>query len=95
MRLNPYQYMIGFTTSPDCLYCPDTRETIQYYLLHCTRQVFHRNKFFKRLNSSGITDEIITVSLFLSGSDFSPGIRRKLLMFLNDYFKNTDKIDQL
>ena len=74
--LNPYQYMIGLTTSPDCLYCLGTRETIQNYLLHCPRQVLPRDKSFRRLNSTGITDELIIVSPFLSGSDFSPGIRR-------------------
>ena len=87
--------MSGLTTSSDCLYCPGTRETIQHYLLYCPRQVLPRDKLFRRLNSIGITDDIITVSLLLSGSDFIPGIRRKIFLFLFDYFKDTDKIDQL
>ena len=93
--LSSYQYMFGLATSPDCFYCPGTRETIQHYLLYCPRQVLPRDKLFRRLNSIGITDDIITVSLLLSGSDFSPGIRRKIFLFLFDYFKDTDKIDQL
>ena len=34
--LNPYQYIISLTTSPDCSY-------FQYYLLHCPRQVLEIN----------------------------------------------------
>ena len=90
VKLNPYQYRIGLTTSPDCLYCLGTRETIKHYILHCQKQVLPRDKLYKRLNSIGIT-----VSLLLSGSDFIPGIRRKIFLLLYDYFKDTDKIYQL
>ena len=87
--------MSGLTTSSDCLYCPGTRETIQHYLLHCSRLDLPKDKLFRRLNSIEISDEIITVSLLLSGLDFGPDIRRKIILLLYDYFKDTDKFDQL
>ena len=71
MGLNLYQYLIGLTTSPDCLYCPGTREVIQHYLLHCSCQVLLRDKLYRRLNSIWIREEVITVSLLLSGLDLS------------------------
>ena len=93
--LNSFLYTIGLANSPDCIYCINIKETISHYLLSCPRHTLPRIKLFKRLNSIGIKDDTITLSLLLTGSDFSPGARRKIMMFLFDYFKDTDKLNIL
>ena len=93
--LNPYHFMIGLSTSPDCLYCPSTKEIIQHYLLQCPIHGLPRDKLFRILNSIGLNNGIIKVSVLLSGSHFSPGIRKKVFLLLHDYFKDIDKIDLL
>ena len=89
--MNPYYFMIGLSASPDCLYCPSTRETIQQFLLQFPIQAFQRDKLFRRFNLIGINDDIITVSFLLTGSDVNPGIRRNIFLFWYDLFKDTDK----
>ena len=93
--LNPFLFVLGRVDSPNCIYCLNVEETIQHYLLDCPRHVFARNKLFSRLNLIGVRDDTITVAILLSGSDFSPGIRRLIIRYLYDYFKDTKKMSHL
>ena len=90
--LNPILYKIRLVHSPDCIYCLGVIETFSHYMLSCSRHKLPKIKLFERLNFIEITDDSNTLSLLLSESDFSPGIRRKIMMFLFDYFKDTKKI---
>ena len=91
--LNSFLYTMGLANSPNCIFCINIKETISHYLLSCPRHTLPRIKLSRRLNSIGSKDDAITLSLLLTGSDFSPGARRKIMMFLYDYFKDTKKLN--
>ena len=93
--LNFFLHKINLANSPHCYFCPNTNETPYHYLLVCPRYILHRNKLFSRLNDLGLNQNTITMSILLSGSDFSPNKRRRIMSALYTYFIDTDRINQL
>ena len=73
---------MGLVNSSDCEYCLSIRETIAHYFLFFPSHTLLRIKLFKRLHSVRIIDDSITLPLLLSISDFSFGIRGKIVMYL-------------
>ena len=94
-NLNSYLYKLKLIDSPNCIYCINTHETIKHYLLDCPRYILARNKMYSRLSDVGLVQNNISVSILLSGSDFSPNKWRKIMFALFTYFKDTGKIDIL
>ena len=94
-RLNSFLHIINLSDSPHCIYCLNTLETPQHYLLECPRYVLARNKMFARLKELGLNNNNISMSILLSGSDFSPNKRRKIMYALYTYFTDTDKLNIL
>ena len=84
---------MGLVNTPDCAWCLGIRETIAHYLLLCPRHTVHYQELnYLKDSILGITDGSITLSLLSTGSDFSSGIRRKIMMLLLDYFKDTKNL---
>ena len=93
--LNSFLFKINLANSPHCFFCQNTLETPHHYLLVCPRYILPRNKLFSRLNGLGLNQNSITISILLSGSDFSPNKRRRIMSALYTYFIDTDRVNHL
>ena len=93
--LNLFLNRINLSNSPNCYFCQNTIETPHHYILVCPRYILHRNKLFSRLNELGLNQHSTTLSILLSGSDFSPNKRRRIMSALYTYFIDTGRINQL
>ena len=93
--LNSFLFKINVVNSPHCLFCLNTIETPNHYLLVCPRYVLHRNKLFSRLTELGLNQNSTTISILLSGSDFSPNKRRRIMSALYTYFVDTGRVNDL
>ena len=93
--LNSFLHKINLVDSPYCYFCTNTLETPNHYLLVCPRYVLPRNKLFSRLNDLGLNQHSTTLSVLLTGSDFSPNKRRRIMSALYTFFIDTGRIDEL
>ena len=64
MNLDDYLFIIKKRDDPYCDYCPDVRETVEHFALHCQKFNNMRLILFNELSILNISQDTIGLKIF-------------------------------
>ena len=91
--LNNYLFNIKKRDISYCDHCPNVRETVEHFALHCQNFNNIRQILFNELGILNVSPNIIGLKILLDGSDGPYKLRLKILNLFMDFINKSRRFD--
>ena len=91
--LNDYLFTIKKRDNPYCDHCPNVRETVEHFALHCQNFNNIREILFTNLGTLNVSPDTIGLRTLLDGGDGPYKLRLKILNLFVDFIKESKRFD--